>query len=192
MSLAEVLLKDISMSDQHCGTPNMDITDRLQLLWSCVRSLQEFFRVRSSERDIDKPRFINLSASDLAYTIITGIKLLSVKLPGWNATEIGKELGMEKMIDWMVTDLGTVIERRKDTSGTAAHVAEDPLVRLWKLLNNAKELVELLLQRSAAATEGQLSPYLMTDLDESLWFELVAEGGGAWGINDDVSAMPVM
>lgn len=196
ISVAEILLKDISISDQHCGSPNMALTDRLQLLWACVRSLQGFFRVRSVGRDIERPRFVNLTASDIAYTIITGIKLLAVRLPGWDPAEISKELALSDMIDWLATDLGLVIERRKGgrVPGQPIAIAEDPLERLWRLLKNARELVELQLKRTAQglSTEGEMSPYLLGDLDESLWFDLVAEGGN-WAMNDENgAAMPVM
>ncbi|PHH79290.1 hypothetical protein CDD82_2504 [Ophiocordyceps australis] len=114
IAIAELLLKDIAISDQHCNSSNMPLTDRLQLLWSCVRSLGAFFNVRFAVSELERPRFLTLIASDLAYTFITGIKLLTVRVPGWNLDHIGKELALDKILTRQISDLESMINRRKN------------------------------------------------------------------------------
>ena len=157
-----------------------------------------FYQIRYVGRDIEKPRFLNLTASDVAFTLITSIRLLSVKLPGWDLAQVQNELNLEEILTWLIEDLGLVVEkrrsgRRRNSNHAAAEIAEDPLARLWRLLHNAKELVQIQLRRAVQAynTEGEISPYMFGDLDESLWFDLVAEA--AWGgMGDDPMTINVM
>ncbi|CEJ89452.1 hypothetical protein VHEMI05294 [[Torrubiella] hemipterigena] len=193
--IAEILLKDVAISEQSCTTANIDITDRLQLLWSCVRSLRMFYQIRYAGRDLEKPRFLNLTASDVAFTLITSIKLLSVRLPGWELPQVKKELNLEEILSWLIEDLGLVVQKRQGgrrMSSAPAPIAEDPLVRLWRLLHNAKELVQIQLRRAVQnyGTEGEISPYMFGDLDESMWFDLMNEA--AWGMGDESMPINVM
>ncbi|PNY28751.1 Uncharacterized protein TCAP_01325 [Tolypocladium capitatum] len=157
VAIAEVLLTDIAISDQHCTSSCMPPTARLQLLWASVRSLGAFFEVRfaasgsGSGSELDKPRFLSLIASDLAYAIITGIKLLTLQVPGWDLEHVGKELALDEILERQIQDLADIIARRKsgppsaDTSGP-----EDPLERLLRLLRTAQELVALQLSGVSA------------------------------------------
>ena len=139
-----MLLLDIAISDQHCNSSHMPLTDRLQLLWACVRSLRSFFKVRFAESELEKPRFLTLIASDLAYTFITGIKLLTLRVPGWNLDHIGKELALDKILGRQIQDLGDIIAKRRSGLLSADKAGlEDPLERLLRLLRTAQELVAL-------------------------------------------------
>lgn len=162
---------DIAISDQHCNSSNMPLTDRLQLLWASVRSLRAFFKVRFAASELEQPRFLTLIASDLAYTIITGIKLLTLRVPGWNLEHIGKELALDKILGRQIQDLADIILKRKsgllsaDRSGL-----EDPLERLLRLLKTAQELVALQLSGVSAQ---EIAHEIVQEMNSGMWQDLV-------------------
>lgn len=168
---------------------------RLELLWSCIRALRAFFRARYLHRDIDKPRYINLTTSDIAYGLITSIKLLALQLPGWDPRQVASELTLTHALHWQINDLTLIIQKRKSdpvVNGKAVAIAEDPWERLLRLLFNARELVSLQCQSGdmaasvAAVTTGAppASQALLGELDESVWFDIVSET--AWNMNDEI------
>ncbi|KYK60084.1 hypothetical protein DCS_01218 [Drechmeria coniospora] len=172
-SIAELLLADMAISDQHCSASNMALADRLQLLWACVRSLRAFFKVRFAGSEIERPRFLTLIASDLAYAFITGIKLLTLSVPGWNVDDIGSELPLDQILGRQIQDLDEIITKRKggmlstDKSGL-----EDPLERLLRLLRTAQELVALQL---SGVTPQEIAQEIVQDLSGEKWQDLVAD-----------------
>lgn len=177
----------------------MPVETRLELLWSCIRSLRAFFRARFLNRDIDRPKYVNLTASDVAYSLITSIKLLALQLPGWDPKHIASELTINHMLQWQINDLGLIIQKRRPdpaAGGKVAPIAEDPWERLLRLLFNARELVSLQCHAgnlsaaaaAAAAAGGNMplgsSQALLGELDESVWFDIVNET--AWNMNDEI------
>ncbi|XWW96968.1 hypothetical protein V2A60_004948 [Cordyceps javanica] len=161
--ISEILLTDIALLDQYCGPASMPVETRLEMLWSCIRALRAFFRNRFLHRDIDKPRYVNLTTSDIAYSLITSIKLLTLQLPGWDPKHVASELTITHMIHWQINDLALIIEKRRGEpspagggggsgsgggggppgAGKIAPIAEDPWERLLRLLYNARDLVNL-------------------------------------------------
>ncbi|EGX96847.1 hypothetical protein CCM_01505 [Cordyceps militaris CM01] len=204
--ISEILLTDIALSDQHCGPASMPVETRLEMLWSCIRALRAFFRNRFLHRDIDKPRYVNLTTSDIAYSLITSIKLMMLRLPGWDPKHVASELTITHMLHWQINDLALIIEKRRGEPATAgpgggpgkvAPIAEDPWERLLRLLFNARELVNLQCHSgdmSAAAAAAAAMPgipgppgssqTLLGELDESVWFDIVNET--AWNMNDEI------
>ncbi|KAJ6780710.1 hypothetical protein PWT90_02318 [Aphanocladium album] len=195
--ISEILLTDIALSDQHCGPAIMPVEARMELLWSCIRSLRAFFRARFLNRDIDKPRYVNLTTSDVAYSLITSIKLLTLQLPGWDPKHIAAELTITHMLHWQINDLALIIEKRRSeptaSGGKVAPIAEDPWERLLRLLFNARELVNLQCHSGDMNPAPPLpgipgppgsSQTLLGELDESVWFDIVNET--AWGMNDEI------
>jgi len=190
LAIAEVLLMDIAISDQHCNSSNMPLTDRLQLLWSCVRSLRAFFKVRFAGSELERPRFLTLIASDVAYTFITGVKLLALRVPGWNLEHIGKELALDKMLGQQIQDLSEIIDKRKSGLLSTADKAglEDPLERLVRLLRTAQELVALQL---SGVTAQEIAQEIVSEMNSSMWQDLVNDStsGTAWAGAADSAAM---
>ncbi|PHH66102.1 hypothetical protein CDD81_165 [Ophiocordyceps australis] len=183
ISIAEVLLKDIAISDQHCSSSNMPLTDRLQLLWSCLRSLRAFFNVRFAQSELERPRFLTLIASDLAYTFITGIKLLTVRVPGWNLDHIGKELALDKILTRQITDLEDMIAKRKNgLLHTDRSALEDPLERLLRLLRTANELVAL--QLTGVSTQ-EIAHEIVSEMNSGVWQDLVNDT--AWAASNELN-----
>lgn len=147
VNVAQVLLYEIAFSDQHSAAPFISFADRLQLLWSCLRSLKSFFDIRFASRELEHPRFLCLSASDFVYAVITGLKLMMLQLPGWNLAHIRVELDMIEVMDQQIRDLVMIITRRKqgifpETVPFLATV-EDPLENLLCRLKTLRDMVKL-------------------------------------------------
>lgn len=176
VSVAEVLLKDIAISDQRCSSDNMQVSDRLQLLWSCVKSLNDFFEVRFAEPEVEKPRFLCIIASDLAYTLISGIKLLTLQLPGWDVSSINKELDMVAIFGKQIEHLMEVIvKRRSGLLSPDRCGVEDPLERLVRLMRTAQELVSM-------HVSGGSPLQMVDDMSNVAWREIMNDA--PWGLDE--------
>ncbi|KAM4060178.1 tRNA processing endoribonuclease [Hirsutella rhossiliensis] len=179
ISIAEVLLTDVAISDPHCDSYNIQLTDRLQLLWACVRSLKAFFKVRFAVTELDSPRFVTVMVSDVAFAFITGIKLLTLGVPGWNLEHVSKELALDDMLSRQIDDLTEIIAKRKSGSPSSQESSlEDPLERLQRLLRTAQELVALQLSGVSAQEIGQA---VVGEMNSATWQDLM---------NDDAASMP--
>lgn len=179
----------------------MPLTERLQLLWSCTRSLRAFLTVRYAKSDVEIPRFLCLTASDIAYTFITGTRLLTLRLPGWNLDQIFAELRLGEVIERQIVDLDVTIEKRRSgvLPATGApmmplppgeQAEEDPFTRLMMLLRNVTDLLRMEVQkRMEVKAEGDgkvVDVPMMTDLDEEWWGELMNDT--MWDVNGDIMA----
>lgn len=157
--LAETLLYEVAISDRHTTASYVPHVDRLQLLWSCLRSVKEFFANRFASREVDRPRFLSLNASDFVFAIITGMKLATLQLPGWNLAHVHSELDIVGAMDEQMRDLVLLIRTRQmeqSLSGDDEDVSnrEDPLVRLMRQLKTLRDLSKMeldRLRRTAAA-----------------------------------------
>lgn len=183
ISVAETLLKDIAISDDRCSPDSMQLSDRLQLLWSCVRSLGDFFQVRFGAPELERPRFLILVASDVTYTLITALKLVALKLPGWEVEAVLKELPVLTILGQQIDHLSPIIEKRKSGLLSPGRCdAEDPLERLVRLLKTAQEVVSMYLA-------GNLPMNLVNELPNNVWQELSTD---SWGGVDDGHGQSLM
>lgn len=177
IAIAELLLAEVGLSEQHCKFTNIQTVNRIQLLWTGVRALRSFFDHRFATREMDPPNFICLTASDFAYTVITSIRLLTLRLPGWDNAQVSADLSLGKAIDLQIQDLATVLSMRR--KGMYAHgEQEDPLERLQRLLVTVRQVVAVELEsREQCAGEDQpdLMQGLVGDLDEEFWRGLVSD-----------------
>ena len=140
ISIAEVMLTEWAMSDRYCNASNMALTDRLRVLWSCVRSLKNVFFMRMGIwDDFDDPKFLCLHASDLSYALLIGVRLVTLRLPGWNLEHIERELSFGQVMDSLVAHLSGLVERRRNGVVSSALKeggalpAEDHITGLTKL-----------------------------------------------------------
>ncbi|KAK2481711.1 hypothetical protein H9L39_07350 [Fusarium oxysporum f. sp. albedinis] len=192
VNVAEVLLYEIAVSDQHSAASYLPLTDRLQLLWACVRSLKTFFDIRFDHREMERPRFLCMSASELVYTIIVGIKVVTLQLPGWNLAQIHAELDMVEVMSQQAQDLDIIVGRRKHgnmlgtpTPGgtTAATPAPppDPFERLVKQLKSVRDLVKAERQRLLTGSGNAdlvdfSQDFLMDDSGTDFWQAAATRG----------------
>ena len=195
-----MLLTEIATSDQHCAS-SMRLTDRLQLLWSCARSIRTFLDIRFRRLHIEEPASGCLSATDFAYTVLTGMKLLSLRLPGWDAAQVSGELALVPMIDRQVEEMVALTARRRgdvdglprtrtfsveETRGRAG-TAADPLDGLLRLLRNVREILKASLERQRPEAKAEAVPEIETEMqlefdDEELYRELLNDA--MWNLND--------
>ncbi|KAM5351381.1 hypothetical protein ACJ41O_004104 [Fusarium nematophilum] len=196
--VAQVLLYEIALSEQHSTASYVPLTDRLQLLWGCLRSLKSFFDIRFAHRELERPRFLCLSASDFVYTLITGIKLMMLHLPGWNLPHIHSELDMMEIMDQQIRDLVIIIMRRKQGIFPRAAVQpsvptpqppEDPFERLLRQLKTLRDLVKIELERLSAGSASTPAvdfnqDLLVGDFGNDFW-QGTAPGFDVWTIVGD-------
>lgn len=206
MAISEILLADMSISDSHCSSVGLSLEDRIQLLWSCLRALRRFYTTHAAVKccdisDKEQRNFLGLNASDLAYAIITGIKMLIIRLPGWDPRYIVSELGIRELLDREIEVLGAVVARRESDRW----MEEDPLDRMYKLLKYGRDLVDMQLQKLGMEMDSDsasLSPPSvvnrredgsgwmmmgMEDLDDDLWQSFMNDT--AWSLNGEPMVM---
>ncbi|TFB06095.1 hypothetical protein CCMA1212_002037 [Trichoderma ghanense] len=209
MAISQILLADISISDPHCSALAVSHQDRIQLLWSCLRSLRRYYTVHGTIKclqvnDTEQRHFLGLTALDLAYAIVTGIKMLLVRVPGWDPQSIVSELGVREMVDDEIEAVAAVVARRK----SARWEEEDPLGRMHKLLQYGRDLIDLQLQKlrmeegvgggadaasvatpAVASKEGGQGWMMMgmEDLDDDLWQSFMNET--AWSLSGEPMMM---
>jgi hypothetical protein len=199
VNVAEVLLYEVAISDQHFAASYLPLTDRLQLLWACVRSLKIFFDIRFDHRELERPRFLCMSASELVYTIIVGIKVVTLQLPGWNLVNIHGELDMVQVMTQQAQDLDIIVGRRKHGNmlGTATPAGiptptppPDPFERLVKQLKSVRDLVRAERQRLLAGSGNSdlvdfSQDFLMDDSGVDFWQAAATRGYNVWNIIGD-------
>lgn len=212
LAISEVLLADMAISDSHCAAISLPHSDRIHLLWSCLHALRRFYAVASVKScdmiDQVERSFLGINASDLAYAIITGIKLLLVRIPDWDPRYIISELGIREMLDEEIEHVGEIVARRKSDRWPE----EDPMDRMHKLLMYGRDLVNMQIQQVAAEMEGSevnrrhsLLPSStlatankgetgqgwvmagMEDLDDDLWQNFMNDT--AWNLNGEPMVM---
>ncbi|KAH6888560.1 hypothetical protein B0T10DRAFT_56154 [Thelonectria olida] len=197
--IAQVLLYEIAISDQHTTETYVPLTDRLQLLWGCVRSLRSFYDTRFAHRELERPRFLCLSASDFAFALITGVKLLTLQVPGWNLGQISAELNMIEVMDSQIQDLVVIIARRKsglfpDAAPGGKPPPEDPFSRLLRQLTTLRAMVKQEMERQAAGSatmQGMdFSQDLLTeDFDSEFWQNMGS--AEVWNVVGDPAVLDV-
>ncbi|KAH7188476.1 uncharacterized protein B0J16DRAFT_94771 [Fusarium flagelliforme] len=201
--VAEVLLYEIALSDQPSATSYLPLTDRLQLLWSCLRSLKTFFDLRFDHRELERPRFLCMSATEFVYTVIAGIKIVTLQLPGWNLVNVHGELDIVEVMSQQAQDLDIIVQRRKHGNmlGTATPAGiptppppPDPFERLVRQLKNVRDLVRAERQRLlAGAGNSDLvnfsQEFLLDDSGTDFWQAAATRGYNVWHIIGDPSVL---
>ncbi|KAG6320626.1 hypothetical protein E4U22_003065 [Claviceps purpurea] len=189
IAVAETLLKDLAISDQRCHPEHMPVSDRLQLLWSCIKSLNEFFEIRFAKPEVEGPQFLIIMASDMAYTLITGIKLLTLQLPGWDLHSIIQELDMVTIFDRQINHVNDVINQRRSGLLSPDRCAtEDPLERLVRLMRTAQGLVSMHLEGGSALAMGDgMGDVLGGAESDVAWRDVI--GVAPWAVDESHGLM---
>ncbi|KAF5026062.1 hypothetical protein F66182_1854 [Fusarium sp. NRRL 66182] len=199
VNLAEVLLYEIAISDQHSAISHLSMTDRLHLLWCCLGSLKTFFDIKFDHRELERPRFLCMSASELVYCIIAGIKLVTLQLPGWDLPSVHAQLDLVQVMDQQARDLDIIVGRRKHGNmlGTATPAGiptppppADPFERLVKQLKSVRDCVKVERQRLFAGSGNMdlmnfSQDFLMDDSGTDFWQAAATRGYNVWNIVGD-------
>lgn len=59
------------------------------------------------------PRFACMSSFDFVYSFLTALKLITLRLHGWDLDEVRRELEFDKFIERQVRDMEFMVERRR-------------------------------------------------------------------------------
>lgn len=197
ISVTEVLLGEVGLSESHCE-PGLTPTDRLCILWYCLRSLRAYFDVRCKMLpEAQQPRFLCMRGLDVTYALLTAGRLMTLKLPGWDLDQIERELKFWEIMDWLIDFLRLMTTARKE--GSAAYEAvsvpapidqgamtEDSLERLLRVATGLKtvltqEIARIKQDNNMAAgiwypsPEGAAAemPAQEGDYDGELWKDMI-------------------
>lgn len=190
IAIAHVLLTEWAISDRHHSTSAMALTDRLRLLWSCARSLHSIFHVRKHIwEDLDNLKFLCLHGSDLSYALITGVRLVTLRLPGWSLEQIDQEMCFSSVMDNLITHLHRIVERRRAgaySSSQGGNVANDPIEGLWNLCAGLRTKIKAEMARALAESKTEMRGFeaqpvdllgmgLVDDLGSSYWKDFMTD-----------------
>lgn len=190
IAIAHVLLTEWAISDRHHSTSAMALTDRLRLLWSCARSLHTIFHVRKHIwTDLNNLKFLCLHGSDLSYALITGVRLVTLRLPGWSLEQIDREICFSEVMDDLVSHLYEVTERRKAgaySSSTGSSTYEDPIEGLWSLCAGLRVKVKAEMAKAIAESKTEMDGFdtqsvdllslgLVDDLQSTYWKDFMTD-----------------
>lgn len=198
MSIAEILLTEWAISDRHCNDSNMTLTDRLRLLWTCVRSLKSVFSVRMRIwNDYGTPHFLCMHSFDLSCALLTAVRLVTLRLPGWDLERIEHELAFRDVMDSVIAHLAGVVDVRRNglystallqgpRHGDDSMATKDPIAGLLNLCSSLSQRVRAEMDRALADCQDGDAVYqaphgTVGDLDElgdAFWKDFVIDG--AW------------
>jgi hypothetical protein len=184
--IAQILLTEWAISDLHASTP---ITDRLNLLWTCLRALRKLFDGRTQTwTDVDNPQFLCLSGSDVSYALLVGIRLSTLRLPGWDLEQIEQELQFEDIMHRAIEHLSLVVERRRRGVFSVAACSDgrsDPCAGLLRLCQRMIVHVRAEMRRAAEdykrGSTVDDAGLAVGDLGDEFWKDILVESGPVWG-----------
>ena len=84
----------MTVGDSETPANYLTLTDRLELLWSCLNAAKAFLAVRFARPVGDHPRFICVTCVDFTHTFITCVRLALLELPGWDLQRVKAELSL--------------------------------------------------------------------------------------------------
>lgn len=114
--IAEILLYEVALHE----SPVLMQPERLSLLWRCLQSVVAYMRVRFAESDIWRPKFICLKAADFIFAAQVGLRLYSLRTPGWDLELVRESLGVDRWIADQSAELERILEARSQGPWTKA------------------------------------------------------------------------
>ncbi|PHH54348.1 hypothetical protein CFIMG_000702RA [Ceratocystis fimbriata CBS 114723] len=116
VSIAEILLYEIAVSD--AISSQLLASQRIQLLWNCATAIKSYMMHRfPADRQTPpdptkQPTSVCLSCYDFAFAILTSLKLLLLRFPGWDRVQVSQHLELGPAIDMQVREMEDFIESR--------------------------------------------------------------------------------
>lgn len=151
LHIAEILLYEVGIHDDLSAA--LATTERLELLWECLKATRSMLEARFEIPMVDRPRQTCLSSFDYTYAMLTSLKLSTLALPGWDLALVRRELDAGKFLDMQIQEVKWLLEKRSrgawradddggggnGKSGTRCaarnlHATLDPLETLYKRL----------------------------------------------------------
>ncbi|KAJ0107627.1 hypothetical protein J7T55_007818 [Diaporthe amygdali] len=159
LHIAEILLYEVGIHEELSAALTM--TERLELLWECLKATRSMLEARFEVPMVDRPRQTCLASFDYTYAMLTSLKLSTLALPGWDLGLVRRELDAAKFLDMQIHEVKWLLEKRSrgawraDGKGARASLRAtlDPLETLYKRL---MELRVPLRAELAAAVEREV------------------------------------
>lgn len=101
---------------------SLPTTERLELLWECLKATRSMLEARFEIPMVDRPRQTCLSSFDYTYAMLTSLRLSTLALPGWDLALVRRELDAGKFLDMQIQEVKWLLEKR---SGGAWRADED-------------------------------------------------------------------
>ncbi|KAK4169215.1 protein priB [Cladorrhinum sp. PSN259] len=95
--------------------------DLLNMLWACTAVVKAFLTNRFAQQMGDYPRFVCMSSLDFTYVFLTMLKLMTLRLPGWDLKNLRAALDFEKFVNRQIEDMNYTAKRRKKRSKSRGH-----------------------------------------------------------------------
>lgn len=114
--MAEILLYEIGLQEEAhfvSHTYAFTSTYRLNLLESCLQATKAFLTNRFAHEMGEWPRFACMTSFDFVYSFLTALKLITLRLPGWDLDAVRRELEFDKFIERQVRDMEYMVDRRR-------------------------------------------------------------------------------
>ena len=110
--LAAALVAEVAVADDRCTAEGISSADRLDLLDTCAKHLRAYFDLRLPETP-EGMRFPPLCSSDVAFTMILCMRLLSIHhLPGWDIAHVKNKVRLSHALGNLESELAFVKEKR--------------------------------------------------------------------------------
>lgn len=110
LHIAEILLYEVGIHDDLSAA--LSTTERLELLWDCLKATRSMLEARFEVPMVDRPRQTCLSSFDYTYAMLTSLRLSTLALPGWDLALVRRELDAGKFLDMQIQEVKWLLEKR--------------------------------------------------------------------------------
>ncbi|KAI3395280.1 hypothetical protein diail_1478 [Diaporthe ilicicola] len=110
LHIAEILLYEVGISEE--PSASLPTTERLELLWECLKATRSMLEARFEVPMVDRPRQTCLASFDYTYAMLTSLKLSTLSLPGWDLGLVRRELDCGKFLDKQIHEVRWLLEKR--------------------------------------------------------------------------------
>jgi hypothetical protein len=167
--IAELLLNEVALQDDHPLSKGLQPTDRLEVLWKLLNAGKAFMNLRFATSLLGTPRFLCVSTYDSMFAFFTCLKLVNLDLPGWHLDVVRQHLNLEGMIDNQIGDLELFCAtREKDKDRSAPRNDPDPFLKLVGMLKAVRSVLSATAPL-LATTEAGTDQAMLTPLTPTSW-----------------------
>jgi hypothetical protein len=117
LHIAEILLYEVGIQED--PSASLPTTERLELLWECLKSTRAMLEARFEIPMVERPRQTCLSSFDYTYAMLTSLRLSTLALPGWDLALVRRELDAGKFLDMQIHEVEWLLEKRSGGSWRA-------------------------------------------------------------------------
>ncbi|KUI59835.1 hypothetical protein VP1G_07056 [Cytospora mali] len=110
LHISEILLYEVGLNEELSAS--LPFTERLELLWECLKATRSMLEARFEKSKDDRPRQTYLSTFDFTYAMLTCLKLSTINIPGWDIRLARKELDFDEFLDKQIQDLKDFVAKR--------------------------------------------------------------------------------